>query len=74
MQLGVLFYSMEEATLFIWASTHGGYPAGAIDAIFGNRPKNTWGKAGEENAARIAIRALQKLNSTLLNFQTPIMH
>lgn len=63
---GVMFYSMEEATLFVWASTHGRLMTGAIDAVFGNRPKNIWGKAGEENAARIAILALSKLSYNAL--------
>ncbi|MBI3632857.1 MAG: nucleoside phosphorylase [Candidatus Vogelbacteria bacterium] len=58
---GVLFYSMEEATLFVWCTTHGGYAAGAIDAIYANRQTNEFGVKGEEEAARIAILALQKM-------------
>ena len=59
---GVLFYSMEEATIFVWCSTHGGYWAGAIDAIYANRQTNEFGVKGEEEAARIAIKALRGLN------------
>ncbi|MFA5987082.1 MAG: nucleoside phosphorylase [Candidatus Paceibacterota bacterium] len=60
---GVLFYSMEEASLFTWCSGHGGFLAGAVDAIFCNRtkPDSKFEAKGEENAARIAIRALQIL-------------
>ncbi|MBU1179698.1 nucleoside phosphorylase [Patescibacteria group bacterium] len=59
---GVLFYSMEEATIFVWCSTHGGYWAGAIDAIYANRQTNEFGVKGEEEAAGIAIKALRSLN------------
>ncbi|HBV57733.1 MAG TPA: uridine phosphorylase [Candidatus Magasanikbacteria bacterium] len=62
-QRGVLFYSMEEATLFVWCTTHGkDIWAGAIDAIYGNRHTNEFDVRGEEEAARIAIRALLILN------------
>ena len=63
---GVLFYSMEEATLFVWCSTHGGYPAGAIDAIYAQRQTGAFEVRGDEEAARIAIRALQKLYVTMM--------
>ena len=60
---GVLFYSMEEATLFVWCTTHGkDIWAGAVDAIYGNRQTNEVEIRGDEEAARIAIRALQSLN------------
>lgn len=59
---GVLFYSMEEATLFVWCSTHGGYPCGAIDAVVANRVTNVFGVRGEESAAAIACKALAKLD------------
>jgi uridine phosphorylase len=58
---GVLFYSMEEATLFVWCSTHGGHSAGAIDAVYANRATNAFGTKGDEEAARIAILALRRL-------------
>jgi uridine phosphorylase len=59
---GVLFYSMEEATLFVWCTTHGDYWAGAVDAIYGNRHTNELEIKGEEEAAQIAIAALVILN------------
>lgn len=62
-QRGVLFYSMEEATLFVWCSTHGkNLWAGAVDAIYGNRHTNELEVCGEEEAAKIAIKALLILN------------
>lgn len=62
-QRDVLFYSMEEATLFVWCTTHStDIWAGAIDAIYGNRRTNAFEVRGEEEAARIAIRALLILN------------
>jgi len=62
-QRGVLFYSMEEATLFVWCTTHGrDIWAGAVDAIYGNRHNNEFEVRGEEEAAHIAIRALLILN------------
>jgi uridine phosphorylase len=60
---GVLFYSMEEATLFVWCATHGkDIWAGAVDAIYANRHTNEFKVTGEEEAALIAIGALQILN------------
>lgn len=60
---GVLFYSMEEATLFVWCSTHGkNLWAGAVDAIYGNRHTNEFEIRGEEEAAKIAIKTLLILN------------
>ncbi|MBI5022942.1 MAG: nucleoside phosphorylase [Candidatus Magasanikbacteria bacterium] len=56
---GVLFYSMEEATLFVWCTTHGtDIWAGAVDAIYGNRRTNEFAVRGEEEAAHIAITAM----------------
>jgi hypothetical protein len=37
-------------------------PAGAINAVFGNRLTNKWGVAGEELAAGIALDALVALS------------
>lgn len=62
MRRGVLFYSMEEATLFVWCSTHGGYPCGAVDAAIANRVTNEFDLGGEEAAARIACRALRQFD------------
>jgi uridine phosphorylase len=59
----VLFYSMEEATLFVWCTTHGkDYWAGAVDAIYANRHTKEFKVCGEEEAASIAIKALLILN------------
>ncbi|MBI2099135.1 nucleoside phosphorylase [Candidatus Uhrbacteria bacterium] len=59
---GVLFYSMEEATLFVWCATHGGYWAGAVDAIYAQRQTNEFAAVGDEDAARIALLALLLLS------------
>lgn len=62
-RIGVLFYSMEEATLFTWCSAHGGYPAGAVDAVFANRTKTTEATpGGEKEAALIALEAIALLD------------
>jgi uridine phosphorylase len=58
----VLFYSMEEAALFVWCSAHGGYPAGSVCAVFGNRATNEFGPGGEREAALIAATALAGLD------------
>lgn len=58
-RLGVACYSMEAAALFVWCATHfGGIPCGAINAVFGNRRTNVFGKGGEELAALIALDAI----------------
>ena len=60
---GVLFYSMEEATLFVWCSTHGkDLWAGAVNAIYGNRQTNELEIKGDKEAAMIAINAILILN------------
>lgn len=59
---GVLFYSMEEATLFVWCSTHGGYPAGAIDTVIAQRVTGEFRVDNEGRTAMIACRALKTLN------------
>lgn len=62
-QRGVLFYSMEEATIFVWALTHGqNIWAGAVDAIYGNRITNQLEVTGDEAAAEIALKALVLLS------------
>ncbi len=59
----VLFYSMEEATLFVWCTTHGeGFQAGAVDAVYGNRCTGAFEIRGDEEAAQIAIRAMMILH------------
>lgn len=61
-RLGVACYSMEAAALFVWCSTHvkrlGGLPAGAVNAVYGNRRTNAFQVCGEERAAEIALQAL----------------
>lgn len=59
---GVLFYSMEEATLFVWCSTHGGFPCGAVDAVYANRSSGAFGAEGDATAARIACDAFLDLD------------
>ncbi len=58
---GALFYSMEEAALFVWCSTHGGLICGAVDAVIANRATNEFRVTGEKEAARIACEALISL-------------
>lgn len=58
---GVRFYSMEEATLFIWCQTHGEIPCGAVDAVYANRVTGAFKKEGDRAAAEIALRAFWKL-------------
>lgn len=60
---GVLFYSMEEATLFVWCSTHGGYPCGAVDAVYAERVSagKAFAPVGDEQAIKIALGAMLKL-------------
>ena len=62
LRLGVACYSMEAAALFVWCDTEGGgLPAGAINAVFGNRLTNEWGTEGEELAAAVALGAFRIL-------------
>jgi len=58
---GALFYSMEEATLFVWCATHGQVPCGAVDAVYGNRADNTFQPGGDEDAGQLACHAMLKL-------------
>ena len=60
---GVLLYSMESATIFVWCSTHGGFWAGSVNAIYGNRQTNDFAVTGDEDAARIALRAMCLLHT-----------
>jgi uridine phosphorylase len=63
LHLGVGCYSMEAANLFVWCATQGrGLPAGAINAVYGNRITNQWDPGGDELAAHIALEALVKLS------------
>lgn len=69
---GVLFYSMEEATLFTWCSTHGGYPCGAVDAAYANRVTNAFGVVGDRVAAEIALEAVVSLDPDVLFGEQPL--
>jgi uridine phosphorylase len=60
-QRGVLCYSMEEATIFVWCSTHGGWPCGSIDAVVANRITDEFEVTGVERTALIACVALTQL-------------
>lgn len=69
---GVLFYSMEEATIFVWCATHGGYPCGAVDAVYANRMTNAFGVVGDRDAAEIALNALALIDPEELLLEQPI--
>lgn len=62
LRCGIRFYSMEEATLFVWCQTHGEIPCGAIDAVYANRITGEFGVEGDRNAAEIALRAFWKMS------------
>jgi uridine phosphorylase len=55
---GALFYSMEDAAIFVWCATHGGIPAAAVNAVYANRLTGTFNPVGDEDAAKIALMAL----------------
>lgn len=69
---GVLFYSMEEATLGVWSSTHGGYPCGSIDTVYANRLTNAWDPHGDERTAEIALHAITCLDPDALLLEQPL--
>ena len=63
LRLGAACYSMEAADLFIWCATEGGgLPAGAVNAVLGNRRTNEWDVVGEELTSEIALDALVTLS------------
>src|SRR5688572_18684069 len=55
---GALYYSMEDAAIFVWCSVHGGIPAAAVNAVYANRLTGAFNPVGDESAARIALDAL----------------
>ena len=57
---GAIFYAMEEAALFVWCSTHGGIPCGAIDTVYANRETGDFHAGGDEDAAKVALDAIVK--------------
>lgn len=66
LRIGAACYSMEAAALFIWCMTHrGGLPAGAINAVYGNRRDNSFEVAGDEIAAEIALGAMAQLSESI---------
>lgn len=71
---GVLFYSMEEATLFTWCSTHGGYPCGAVDAAYALRMRaaDNFGVMGDRDAAEIALEAIAELDPEQMLREQPL--
>lgn len=69
---GVLFYSMEEATLGVWCSAHGGYPCGSIDTVYANRLTNAWDPTGDEHTAEIALDAISQIGPEALLAEQPL--
>lgn len=63
-RLHVLLYAMEGEAEFVWALAHshlysGGLRLGRVAAIFGNRVRGHLEYRGEEEAVKMAIRALE---------------
>lgn len=58
--MGVLNFEMEASAIFTLASIYG-LRAGAVCAVFANRVEDTFGVAGEEDAARTAVEAVKIL-------------
>lgn len=69
---GVLFYSMEEATLGVWCSAHGGYPCGSIDTVYANRLSEAWDPHGDEKTAETALDAIVRLDPDALLLEQPL--
>lgn len=59
----VLCYSMESAAIFVWCATHGGYWAGTVNAIIGNRCTDAFKLCGEEDATEVALQAMRTLGN-----------
>lgn len=59
---GALFYAMEEAALFVWCSTHGGIPCGAVNTIYANRVTGEFRACDDTVAAKVALYALRTLS------------
>jgi uridine phosphorylase len=55
---GALYYSMEDAAIFVWCATHGGHAAAVVNAVYANRATGTFDPRGDEDAARVACMAL----------------
>lgn len=59
----VACYSMEAATMFVWASTHShlyehGVWAGAVNAVYGNRANELFEPQGDGCAAHLALETI----------------
>ena len=53
-RLGAACYSMEAADLFIWCATEGGgLPAGAVNAVMGNRAQMSGTSLGKNSPRRL---------------------
>lgn len=63
LDLGVEFYAMEEAALFVWSSIQEQVWSGVVSAILANRQTNELEKKGEEDAIRVALLAMQILHA-----------
>ncbi|HSD12117.1 MAG TPA: uridine phosphorylase, partial [Patescibacteria group bacterium] len=55
---GALYYSMEDASIFVWCATHGGYPAACVNAVYANRVTGAFAAVGDEDASLVALMAL----------------
>lgn len=59
--MGVANFEMEASAIFTLASIYG-LRAGAVCTVFANRVEDTFGVAGEEDAARVAVEAVKILH------------
>ncbi len=55
---GALYYSMEDASIFVWCATHGGHPAACVNAVYANRVTGAFAAVGDEDASLVALMAL----------------
>jgi len=56
---GVLFYAMEDATIFVWCATHGNVPAASINTVYAERTVSDEPQpASDEPAVQAALEAL----------------
>lgn len=59
--LGALYYSMEDAAIFVWCSTHGNIPAAVVNTVYAKRDvSDTPEPASDEIAALVALDALSR--------------
>jgi uridine phosphorylase len=56
---GVLFYGMEDATIFVWCATHGRIPCASVNTVYANRTVSDAPRpASDEPAALAALDAI----------------